>query len=56
MSPIAKWTSILGVALAMLLLLYFTGVVNSKVSLGVALGVMGAVILIATLLVPPPKK
>jgi hypothetical protein len=55
MKPITKWASIIGVAVAMLLLLYFTGVVNSKVSLGVAVAVMGVTVLLATLLVPPPK-
>lgn len=56
MKPINKWISILGVAAAMLVLLYFTGVVNSAVSLGVAVAVMGGVILISTLLIPPPKN
>lgn len=46
----------LGVAAAMLLLLFYTGVVNSKVSLGVALGVMVVVVLVSVVLIPPPKK
>lgn len=56
MKPISKWASVLGVSAAMLLLLYFTGVVNSQVSLGVALAVMGVIILVSMVLVPPPKK
>ena len=48
--------SILGVAVAMLLLLFFTGVVNSKVSLGVALVVITVVVMLSMMLVPGPKK
>jgi hypothetical protein len=56
MKPINKWVSVLGVSLAMLVLLYFTGVVNSGVSLGVALAVMAGVILLSVLLIPGPKE
>lgn len=56
MKPINKWVSILAVAIAMLVLLYYTGVVSSAVSLGVALAVMAGVVLVSVLLIPPPKK
>lgn len=46
----------IAVALAMLVILYYTGVVNSAVSLGVAVGVIAAVILVSMMLVPPPKN
>lgn len=55
MKPFSKWISILGVAVAMLLLLFFTGVVNSKVSLGVALVVITIVVMLSMMLVPGPK-
>lgn len=55
MKPFSKWIPILGVAVAMLLLLFFTGVVNSKVSLGVALVVITIVVMLSMMLVPGPK-
>ncbi len=55
MKPLNKWISVLGVSVAMLILLFYTGVVNSKVSLGVALGVMAVVVLLSVVLIPPPK-
>lgn len=51
-----KWLSVLAVAVAMLVLLFYTGVVNSKVSLGIALAVMTGVVLLSVALIPPPKK
>lgn len=55
MKPMSKWLSILGVTVAMMLLLFYTGVVNSKVSFGVALAVMAGVVLLSVVLIPPPK-
>lgn len=50
-----KWISIVAVSVAMLIILYYTGVVNSKISLAIALLVMGGALLLGRLLVPPPK-
>jgi len=50
-----KWISIVAVSVAMLIILYYTGVVNTKISLIIAVIVIGASLLLGRLLVPPPK-
>lgn len=55
MKPLSKWMAVLAVTIAMMILLFYTGVVNSKVSFGVALAVMAGVILLSVVLIPPPK-
>ncbi len=51
-----KWISIIAVSAAMLIILYYTDVVNSKVSLGIAVVTIVAFLLLGRLLIPPPKK
>jgi hypothetical protein len=55
MKPLNKWMAVLAVTIAMMILLFYTGVVNSQVSLGVALAVMAVVVLVSVVLIPPPK-
>jgi hypothetical protein len=55
MKPIAKWSSIIGVTIAMLLLLYYTGVVNSAVSFGVAIGIIAVSVILFVMFTKAPK-
>ncbi len=55
MKPMNKWISTAVVALTMLLVLYYSGVVNSKMAVGIAVTAMGGLLLLSTFLVPPPS-
>lgn len=52
MKPINKWISMLGVAIAILLLLYYAGVVHSKLFVGVALTAMSVLLFVSVLVTP----
>lgn len=54
MRPMNKWISTAVVALATLLALYYSGVVDSKIAMGIAVTAMGGILLFSTFLVPPP--
>ncbi len=54
MKPMNKWISTAVLALAMLLVLYYAGVVHSKMLVGIAVTTMGGILLLSTFLVPPP--
>lgn len=51
-----KWLSIVAVSVAMIIILYYAGVVNSSVSAGIAVAVIIGFLLLGRLLIPPPKK
>lgn len=47
-----KWISTFAIAVAMIVVLYYAGVVNSKVVVGIALTVMSVVLFVSVLLNP----
>lgn len=52
MKPVNKWISTAMIVIAGLLALYYTGVLNSKVIVGVALTAMSVVLFLTVLLRP----
>jgi hypothetical protein len=56
MKEYVKWISVIAVAVALLIILYYTDVINSKISFGIAVLVIAAFLLLGRLLVPPPKE
>jgi hypothetical protein len=52
MKPINKWISTAMLVIAGLLALYYTGVLNSKITVGVALTAMSVVLFLTVLLRP----
>lgn len=54
MKPMNKWVSAAAIAVAMLLVLYYAGVVNSKIAMGIALTAMAGILLLSALIIPPP--
>ena len=49
-----KWISTLAIVVALIIVFYYVGVVNSKISVGIAACVMGTALLLTTFISPPP--
>lgn len=56
MKPINKWVSTAAIAVAMLLTLYYAGVMNSKIAVGIAVTAMGGILLLSAIIVTRPGK
>lgn len=52
MKPMNKWISTAAVALVMLLVLYYAGVVHSKMAVGIPVTAMSGILLLSVFLTP----
>jgi hypothetical protein len=50
-----KWISTAAIALAMLIVLYYHGVIDSKLVIGVGATAMSGILLISTFMLPPSE-
>jgi hypothetical protein len=50
-----KWISTLAIAVALIVVFYYSGVVNSKTSVGIAVSLLGGALLVSTFIIPPPE-
>jgi hypothetical protein len=55
MNSNGKWISTVAMVAALIFVLYFTGVINSKLPVGVALITCSASLVLFTLVIPPPE-